>query len=512
MMRLQLDSLGDLWIEEFTQVSSAALQLIAIGCQAGLVLESRAAAEDQQRLQFSMRRAHDGLQVFVSLTGELSADSPTPLRAGMRRYRVQCARIEDSESAASAEEFVAQLKVQVCRFSAGDLRRIARLNPLVRSVADSYGSIDLGATGVVLCDHPLLEKLNMARALVDMGVSPDRFIVVVKRDRTQYRDQVCAEIQRLGVRVIRADQTDEIVRATVAMKCEQLVVLDDGGSIIRALANVDCLAGVWKAPIETTTKGIRLLRRELPELELLDLASCSTKRELAREIAVSCVLRFRALLQHEKVSGERCVVIGYGQLGCHIADLLTVLGSTVSVVDVEPSRRAAAFARGYRTSESLNSVLRAAPHRFLFGCSGVPSVTINDLNLMLPNRVLVTVSSQDLVFVQEALSAHATHEECLGLGDVYVDDGGCRTAILGHGDAVNLYLSEGVSEPEFDPFTALLIIAVAEVGCRASAHPPMRSFDVEGWCRRVEALRFGPERGRSGLREPPLETDMTIDR
>lgn len=511
MMRYHLEGLGDLWAGEFAEVVAASHALAAVGARAGLVVDGRSGVEEDRRIQLSMRRAHGDLRIVVSLTAQPEGEPPAPLRAGLQHYRAQCVSFADAGSAARAGEIVGELRGELARFSRSDLRRIAKLNPLVLRAGQCYGRVDFGRTAVVLCDHPLLEKLNMLRVLLDLGLPPERCVVVFKRDRTQYRDQVCGEIARLGVGVFTAERMADAVSAVAAMRPRQLVILDDGGSVIRALGRAPSLASTWVAPIETTTKGIRLLRAELPELELLDLASCSIKRELAQEIAVSCVLRFRALMQHERVAGERCVVIGYGQLGTHVADVLAALGTRVSVVDVDADRRALASARGHRTHDSLSSALRAAPHRFLFGCSGVPSVTTSDLQLMPSPRVLATVSSQDLALVQDALRRRDAHEGHAGLGDVYVGAHGEVTTVLGHGDAVNLYLSEGVSEPEFDPFTALLLIAVVEVGRAAAYRPALRSFDVENWCKRVNALRAGGEAPPVQQPGSRLEADLIME-
>jgi S-adenosylhomocysteine hydrolase len=246
-----------------------------------------------------------------------------------------------------------------------------------------------------------------------------------------------------------------------------VIAVDDGADLLVRLLGRGRAYTSGIFPIETTTKGMVVLRAAGLADQVVDLASCTTKKALSRQIAVSCVQRFRDLLQHEPVQGEWCHVVGYGQLGSHVAGLLRAIGMNVTVSDVSADARALARAAGYQVHARASEALREREHRYLFGCSGRPAVGVDEITLMTDRPVVCSLSSQDLRPLLTGLRPYGPRVRH-GLGLVCAMDRQ-QVTVLGHGDAVNLFLAEGVPEPDFDPFTAMTLATVVEQARAAEA-------------------------------------------
>jgi S-adenosylhomocysteine hydrolase len=260
-----------------------------------------------------------------------------------------------------------------------------------------------------------------------------------------------------------------------------LVVLDDGGDLGIEIAR---LRPFNAELIESTSKGVARLLAAYPNQRFLDVAGSTVKLQLSRTIAVSCVMRFREILRHERLAGERCHVVGYGRLGRHVAALLAQTGMNVTVSEILPEAREDAHNDGFLVFSSARDALRAAPHRYLFGCSGARAVGAEEVELLAGDAVLASLSSQDLRPALEWLRGRTQRRPARGAGERYVLlDGRVRT-VLAYGDAINLFLAEGVSELDFDAFTALQLAAVVECARLGAAR-----VDIGALCEEVAALQ-----------------------
>ena len=255
-----------------------------------------------------------------------------------------------------------------------------------------------------------------------------------------------------------------------------LAVLDDGGDLIVALAPMMASGHRWLA-IETTTKGATLVRKSLPELEFLDLPNSPIKSDSSLAIAVSCVASLRSILRHSRMVGEDAILVGYGAIGQHAARLLTAMGLDVLVVESDPRQASHAAASGYITVQHLEDALKRRKARYIIGCSGARVLQPRHLPLLAENVVLASVSSQDAADLTLHLEHNARLRRLPGVGTEYVI--GARTLLsIADGDAVNLYYSEGVAEPEFDAVTSLFLAATVLMGSELALGLSRSSIDA----------------------------------
>lgn len=340
---------------------------------------------------------------------------------------------------------------------------VSRLNP---GLARIHSTAFTPETVLLIREHPLVEKLNLVDAFVRGGVSPDRILFASKPDSTAYRRRVLAELSERGCRVAGEHWRSDLLRFMRAHdQAREVVAIDDGGELI--VEHHSMTPGVQRARyIETNARGMQRLHAAGLAEGVTNLSDSPAKTGVNQAIALSGVHAFKSAVQHRRQSGEGVNVVGFGRIGCHVARALRMNGFSVTVAEVSPSRREAALTDGFEAFATVGEALLSRPHRYIFGCSGDAAVGLTELNLLQPDAVIATLSSNDL-------SRCVPEAQVDRDWKVTVDGRGTRIAsgrhdiwMLGHGNAVNLHALEGVPEPDFDEFlTHVVQTAAALVSC-----------------------------------------------
>lgn len=344
-----------------------------------------------------------------------------------------------------------------------EMSAVRALNPITSRVAEQavQSNRSLARTRLIVRDHLLLEKLNLFWALRVAGLRPENCWIVPKDDNTRYRARVASQLEAEGYTLVKSHELKRLEMELLTDGVPATVIVDDGGDLILRIMKGWPKTLTRPACIETTTKGMRLLREAGLDQEVADLATCELKSSLSLPIAASCVQRFRELLVHRPQLGLRCHVVGYGKLGTPISALLRAFGFQVSVSDTAPSARMRATQDGFTAYEHAGAALRGLPHDYLFACSGTPSVTLSDVLAMRSPAVLCSASSQDLRLVAQSLRTRNAQRAITRSGQWYRYDS-TDILVMGEGHAINLFYAEGVPEPDYDPFTALIAAAIIE--------------------------------------------------
>jgi S-adenosyl-L-homocysteine hydrolase, NAD binding domain len=419
-------------------------------------------------------------------------ESSTTLFAHLTRYEVWV--FLPGEPGIAAERHVASVIGAVFDpFTSAELAELSQLNPLVWRTAAAYAGLGTSLSEITLLfrEHLLLEKMNLLLALLDRGLRPPRTIVFGKSDHTFYRYRVISLLQKLGVTVVdSADPIGYVERRFRGMELGgHVIVVDDGADLAVPLLRSPGPARL--AVIETTSKGIRALRRAGLLDQAVNLSDTPIKRDMAASIAVSCVYRFRELLRHAPLRGERCLLVGFGLLGRPVAALLRQMGLAVWVIETDPVARRLASSEGYPVFARLSEAA-TSDTRYVFGCSGEQSVQLADVLRLGNDVVLCALSSQDLVPVLGELSG-AEASAVRGLGTCY-RVGDHTITVLADGHAINLHYAEGVNEPDYDSFTALMAAAILESARLLAAGSPGPA-DPDSLCQIIRDLQLQPAHG-----------------
>ncbi len=353
--------------------------------------------------------------------------------------------------------------------------RIVELNPICAEVATRTALRQKRSRVlIVIREHLLLEKINIVDGLMAAGIQSQEILFVGKTDKSMYRDRVSSALLRRDIVFFKA--IPELVQHlnTIHPHPSQCVVVDDGGDMVVALYENGLLSSDTEV-IETTTKGVKTLQEKCPNLNFENLAGGLIKVQQSRAIAASCIYRIRQLLRHKHLERRRALVVGYGQIGIHIADVLSTLGMTVDVCDVSEAKRIEANISSFDTYPSVKAAVASQPYAVIIGCTGTQSIRLEDFDVAKQDDFyLSAISSNDLMALRQELAEQAKrHNSAKWFGDQISLQGGRNFNILGHGGSINLFHDEGVSEPEFDIFNAKILEATLISARRIVAPPPM---------------------------------------
>jgi len=314
-----------------------------------------------------------------------------------------------------------------------------RLPLLDAFVAERAESAPLAGVSAVLIQHQLGSIVPMVRALLSLGLEPDRvfFVDIPYSANAEVRvaleglclqkahfasgsydlSQPYAAFQRRRVQDIAAGMLGEL------RPNDPLLVLDDGAYFVEAACCFARSFGDLRV-VEQTTRGIikihddAAMSRYVASVPLIDVARSSSKARLEAPWIGEAVCRslHRTLGRHFALaSGERALVTGFGVIGRAVASsLMTELGippSRIHVLDPSPSAQRAALEQGLILWDR-----RSAAHlrfKLVVGCSGQTSIGIGDRVFLEDGAVLASASSG---------SGELSREQFVELADTHPSD------------------------------------------------------------------------------------------
>ncbi|NUT19783.1 MAG: hypothetical protein HOV77_11390 [Hamadaea sp.] len=373
---------------------------------------------------------------------------------------------------ARMREVGATLREILLPFSGSELAVIRRLNPSLREAARRAHRPPDSAL-IIIREHALLEKLNMIQSLIDGGLRADQIIFVPKPDATRYRERVIAHLRSIDCTVIDSDWTRSLTDELASRPTPDLdiVLVDDGGRLIQLVMRAQGIHARSVVAIETNSSGMKRLTEAGLTDEVVNLSDSPAKERANAWIAVSGVHGFKSYLAHRRQAGQYCHLIGYGKIGSFAAESLRASGFRVTVSEVSADRRALAERHGFAVYESAQKALRSEQHRYVFGCSGMPALTLSDLGLLAPDAVLASLSSNDFAAVIAAAAEDSGWRSWSDPSGTHLEREGARVLLLADGHAINLHGAEGVPEPDFDEFVATVIGAIDDELARIASQP-----------------------------------------
>ena len=302
----------------------------------------------------------------------------------------------------------------------------------------------LAGCHVLLVQHQLSNQVTMVRALIELGLRPERlwWLDIPYTSSAAVREYVRSSfgvprehLSRSRFPVLKPYAPFQHRRA-IAMLLDlmaqtgrdaPLLVLDDGAYVLEAIASLAPARRPTRiAIVEQTTRGfIKLaanatLRRAAAGLPLVDVARSSPKRTLEPPfIAMAVCAELSSHLTRHFPDGLRgkCLVLGYGAIGeqvaCYVRHHFDIPKEQVHVHDRSPEKSALARRRGYPawSRDDFNE-------RFslVVGCSGEASFKVGDAAFLEPGALLVSASSgavelsrQDFIELADASPSDDIH-------------------------------------------------------------------------------------------------------
>ena len=333
----------------------------------------------------------------------------------------------------------------------------------------------LAGHGAIFTVHHQTDFVLLLEKAVELGVDPALVTVIDKEYRYRFSRRVDAHIRRrLGIPVYRyseingglSDHIRRIEAARVAAATRTwtpTIVIDDGGYVLpRLLKSFQPYLSFFKGVVEQTTSGIWALRPFCNDVKIpiFSVAESELKATVeAHGVAQAALTNFRRLLPQEKFDGRRAVVVGYGNIGQALAELLRRHNVDVHVVDTSASMLVSARERGFQVGESLSDLLERVQPRYLFSCAAPGAVDEDCLRRIRTDCALVSLTSRDVAFNKEALGQLARPRPFGNVGTLYRrDDPPCTILLVADGFPVNFHFAESMPNQQSDLVMASLLV------------------------------------------------------
>jgi adenosylhomocysteinase len=249
---------------------------------------------------------------------------------------------------------------------------------------------------------------------------------------------------------------------------EPQLLVDCGGDLIKAAIHKKAEI---RGAVEMTRSGVDKLRElELP-FGVVNINDGRLKRSVENRHGVGeglwhAVQRMTGM----HLSGRHVAVIGYGPVGCGVAQYARAAGAIVDVVERDPVRRLVCHYDGFPTP-SLKDALSAA---------GI-AVTCTGSKRVLPIEVIRHGARDGLVLLNaghggDELDVTGIKDTATGIDQIadhvvrYQLEGGPKVIVLGDGHPLNIVTNSGSPEPVLLHF-AVLGLALEWIAKEATLQP-----------------------------------------
>ncbi|WP_406464911.1 hypothetical protein OHB07_28640 [Streptomyces sp. NBC_00111] len=454
-------------------------------------------------------RLEPGLQARMFLT--------TEMRPGAAADRLLRLNLTLSGSSAPSAAVLARWAEIWHRqpLSALEVERVAGELPLMNATVERLRpGKPLAGYALLVTGHFLTDLVHLVGCLGELG-APLEAVTVLRKDYAyQWRDRVHGHLQEWGVTV--ADCTDSRAVHEHAVRADRAglrpLALDDGGYVAPQLldaARAGTWAGDWAGVVEQTMSGVYKLRGREPELTfpVFSVAQSRLKGRIESYwIADQAVTTALSLLPAPKIEGQPALVIGYGNVGAQIADILARRRMRVAVHDADILHLIEAHERGYTTARSLPDLLGDHAPLLVFGATGRTSMSSPEFTALRRPAYLASVSSRDVEFdlaALEALSGRrpaspgtAGHRP----SSTYGLPSGVDVTVLAGGRPVNFYETDSISNLHSDLVYAGMLTGACAVTAPATTPglDPAWADEVleESGLLQDYYHRYGPPAGR----------------
>lgn len=372
----------------------------------------------------------------------------------------------ESGDKAVFDDLICKIEKIIDSFSSSELSAIMKDMPVLNWLSNKYHT-KLSNVCIIWRDHFLEDNIAQLVAFTTAGVRPENILVFDKGDSTLHRDEVFNTFCALGFEVgvldnnllNNIDEMQSIQKKIddfiVNRKEKQIVILDDGAIITKIIKDrcYDNLLGF----VELTEMGLRRIKSKEEPLSypVVNIAKTKLKRELIYpEIAISIFKRVLELMGAQKLRGRRILIMGYGDLGCCLANCFHSHGMSVSVVDPDAFRLILAAEKGYNTFiDPIEAISKFKPF-IIVGASGYNSITKEMLNEMCDNTYIVSGATADTKEV-DSIIEHIMIERY----GKQIKNGDRQITMLGNGRSINLFYSESIPNQANDIFKSGIFLS-----------------------------------------------------
>ncbi|WP_157521893.1 hypothetical protein [Herbidospora cretacea] len=365
----------------------------------------------------------------------------------------------------------------------------------------------LSSVAPVLTVHHMTDFLVMVEAVLAMGVPAQAITVLDKGYPYRHTDRVDAHLTRQGIAVWpwtdAANALDDHAQRATGLGLRGLLVDDGGYTLPVLLEQRPDLLSHFVGLVEQTISGITRLEPWEGRIPLPIFSVAESRLKATVEcygIADAAVRNLLRLLPEEKLEGQPALVVGFGRIGEHIADVLRSRRMRVAVHDRQLVRLIAAHERGFLTNRCLSTLLSDHRPLLIVGCTGRTGLRGEHAAAITRNCYLVSTTSRNREFAVAELTDEARRVTDEGvLGTRLHLPSGAQATLVGDGFPINFHHAESLPNMYSDLILASLLVAASTLAAPdhgfAAGHNVAASDRVLESCGLLERYyaRFGPE-------------------
>jgi len=332
-----------------------------------------------------------------------------------------------------------------------------------------------GKTLLILL-HFLGDLIPFVEACRKAGASPTNTLIFCKDYLYPNKEEIKSYLGKGGYKVYSVKEIDVALKELNSEGTDEIIIIEDGGIIVpRVHRAFGDLVTATLGAVEQTTKGIRN-DEQVKELSFPVISIPGSKLKDTFEpphVARAVVNAIRRLLADRDLSGRNALVLGYGNIGEHIAlQLRDTLGMKVSICDLDPAKLLKAQQYGFDAEESLRESVK---QKFLIiGATGETAIGRSEVLAMEHNVYLISASSEQWEFCLSELEALSSEKgDLLGHGEKTGTRYKIRNTekyvnLVADGYPINFWKTESMPNEASDLIMSLIFVSSVEVASNVS--------------------------------------------
>jgi|SRR3990167_7622597 len=276
--------------------------------------------------------------------------------------------------------------------------------PLLNFVDTLFKNVELDKTLIMGCQHLLLSNLIMFEHLFRKGLKTNHTFLIGKAystDKTIERKFI-----KKGVYVHKYIYSSHrffdkqfsqainsflkyVARETKSLSFKKILIVDDGGELIKQVNDKKIFINKKIVGIEQTTSGYEKIKNNKLFFPILNVARSKAKLSVEPPFIVDAIItEIQKNLEELKLKPKNILVVGAGAMGAVLFNKLNKWFK-VDLYDIS-------LKRSFNKNMSLNKII--SKYDVIVGCTGNTAISKNNFKLLKNRTVLISASSSDREF------------------------------------------------------------------------------------------------------------------